>query len=409
MSEASLAGAPIRLPAWVWTPGDRKTAWFCAILIAVFLCFLFAAFEVDREASRSYLSGDFFALWSYAKIAASHPVVELYDPGRLHEAQVALGMLPREQAPFPYAPTFLLVLWPLGLLSYKAAYVGWVGVTLPLCLLACCAGACGKRFFTFATLIAPSTTACLVCGQSGFLLAALLVGGLRLLPRRPIVAGVLFGLLTYKPQFGILLPIALVAAGQWRCIAAACATTMALVATTVATFGMSMWEAWWLALPGYVAWFDTVMTANPLMPTVLTNMQRLGASPGLAQSAQAVVTLAAGIIVWRAWRHLPHALAVPLLLAATCLATPHAFVYDLPALSGAVFLFGDHRLRSTGSLLLPEIAVLVAVLATPIVMAFPACHAPISTIAISFFLALILGTRSATPPVIPPTVNVRVT
>ncbi len=397
MSEASIAGASVRLPGWAWTPRDRKTAWLCTILIAAFLWFLVAAIhiQVDVEVGKPYLSGDFFALWSWAKIASNHPVAELYDAGKLHDAQLALGMLPLEQAPFPYPPTFLLMLWPLGFLSYGAAYAAWIGVTLPLCLLASCAGARGKAPMAVATLLAPTTAVCLVCGQSGFLLAALLVGGLRLLPRRPVLAGVLFGLLAYKPQFGILLPVALVAAGQWRCIAAACATTAGLVVVTVAAFGASMWETWWRALPVYAAWFYKVMVANPLMPTVLTNLQRLGASQGLARAAQVAAALAAGIVVWRAWRRLPHSLAVPALLAATCLATPYAFVYDLPMLSSAVFLFAAHRLRSTGSLVLSETVVLVMVLVIPVVMSFPDLHVPISTIAISLFLALILATGSA--------------
>ncbi len=393
MSEASLAGAPIRLPAWAWAPRDRKTLWFCAILVGVCVGFLIASFRGNSGVGKPYLSGDFFALWSYPKVAFARSAVELYEAGKLHEAQLALGMSPQEQAPFPYPPTFLLALWPLRLLSYNAAYVGWVGVTLLLCLLANCAGARGKRFITFATLIAPSTTACLVCGQSGFLLAALLVGGLRLLPHRPILAGMLFGLLTYKPQFGILLPVALVAAGQWRCIAAACATTAGLVAVTIAAFGASAWEACWRALPAYAAWFDALMAENPFMPTVLTNLQRLGAPPEVAQAAQAGAALAAAIVVWRAWRQQSR-LAVPALLAATCLATPHAFVYDLPLLSSAVFLFAAHRLRSTGSLLLPEIAVLVLVLAIPATVAFPNCRMPVSTIAIGLFLALILAPGS---------------
>ncbi len=393
MSETFVAGASVRLPGWAWAPRDRKTAWLSTILIATFLCFLVAVInvQVNAEVGKPYLSGDFFAFWSWAKIASNHPVAELYNARKLHEAQLALEMLPSQQAPFPYPPTFLLVLWPLGLLPLRAAYAAWVGVTLPLYLLASCAGVRGKALMAFAMLLAPATAICLICGQSGFLLAALLVGGLRLLPRRPVLAGILFGLLTYKPQFGILLPLALVAASQWRCIAAACATTACLVVVTVAAFGPSIWEIWWQALPGYAAWFYKTMIANPFMPTVLNNLQRLGASQGLARSAQAAAALAAGIVVWRAWRLLPHCLAVATLLAATCLATPYAFIYDLPVLSSAVFLFAAHRLRSIGSLVLPEVVVLVTVLAVPAVMAFPDCHVPISTIAITLFLTLILA------------------
>ena len=395
MSQASLAGASVRLPGWAWEPRDRKTAWFCAVLIGGCAGFLIASLRVDSTAAKQYLSGDFCALWSWSKIAFSHPATELYDAGKLHAAQLALGMAPQDEYPFPYPPTFLLALWPLRFLSYHAAYVAWVGVTLTLCLLTICAGARNQAIMAVATLIAPATTICLVSGQSGFLLAALLVGGLRLLPRRPVLAGILFGLLTYKPQFGILLPVALVATGQWRCIAATCATTACLVVVTVAVFGVAMWEIWWQTLPGYAAWFYRALAENPFIPTVLNNLQRLGAPQGLARAAQAGAALAAATVVWRAWRLLPYGLAVPALLAATCLATPYAFVYDLPVLSSAVFLFAAYRLQTTGSLVLPEIVVLVMVLAIPAVMSFPAVHVPISTIAISLFLALILASGRA--------------
>src|SRR5690348_15913292 len=46
-------------------------------------------------------------------------------------------------------------------------------------------------------------------GQNGFLTAALVGGALVALPTRPTLAGILFGLLIYKPQFGLLIPLAL--------------------------------------------------------------------------------------------------------------------------------------------------------------------------------------------------------
>ena len=55
-------------------------------------------------------------------------------------------------------------------------------------------------------------------GQNGFLTAGLLGAALLSLPRRPLLSGILFGLLAYKPQFGLLIPVALLVAGQWRAI-----------------------------------------------------------------------------------------------------------------------------------------------------------------------------------------------
>lgn len=203
-------------------------------------------------------------------------------------------MLPQAHNPFPYPPHFLLIIWPFGFLPFYAAYAVWMGTTLLLYLLATCTGAGGEAAMVFTALLAPATTACLIGGQSGFFVAALLVGGLRLIPRRPILGGILFGLLTYKPQFGVLIPVALIAAGQWRCIAAACATTAALAIVTAGAFGVSIWETWWQALAEYAAWFDRETVANQFMPTVLTNLQMLGLPPGFARAGQSAAALAGG-------------------------------------------------------------------------------------------------------------------
>jgi hypothetical protein len=85
-------------------------------------------------------------------------------------------------------------------------------------------------------------------GHNGFLTAALIGAALAVLDRRPLFAGILFGLLAYKPQFGLLVPLALLAAGHWRTFAAACATVAALVVLTTLAFGPSVWEAFFASL-----------------------------------------------------------------------------------------------------------------------------------------------------------------
>ena len=80
-------------------------------------------------------------------------------------------------------------------------------------------------------------------GQNGFLTAALLGAALVQLDRRPIVAGILFGLLAYKPQFGLMIPIALLAGGRWRCFAAAAAAVALLALATTIAFGPHVWQA----------------------------------------------------------------------------------------------------------------------------------------------------------------------
>jgi hypothetical protein len=377
--------------AWRWVPQQRRSVWLCAVLVAVFATFLIGVVRVNASPTGRPPFGDFFALWSYARIVLHQPAADLYDPALLHQVQVALGMPPGDENPFPYPPTFLLLVWPIGLLPFWAAYLAWIGATLLAALLATCAGAgagTGARAATAAAmLLAPSTAACLASGQSGFLLAALLVGGLRLAGPRPALAGLLFGLLTYKPQFGLLVPLALVAAGRWRCIAAACVTTAGLVALDTVVLGRGIWAAWWRSLPGYMAVFDRDTAANRTIPTVLGNVQALGVPHGVAQAVQVLAALAAAAAVWAAWRR-PGPFAVPALLAATCLATPHAFLYDLPLLSAGALLFAGQRLRTRGALVLPEVAVLAGVLAMPVGMTLQGAPIPLSTITTGLFLAL---------------------
>jgi hypothetical protein len=378
-----------------WTLRARKTRWLGGLLVGTFLCYLIIMFYVDQNSGKGHPFGDFFALWSYAKIELSRPAPELYNFGTLHQAQVAMGMPANQQNPFPYPPSFLLLLWPLGFLPFYPAYVVWAGGTLLTYLIATCAGGRCKAAMVAALLLAPTTVICLVSGQSGFLVAALLVGGLQLVTHRPILAGILFGLLTYKPQFGMLVPVALVAAGQWRCIAATCATAAALIIATAAVFGSSVWVTWLEALPVYAAWFDRLTVASQHMPTVLTNLQMLGLPQDVARAGQIAAAAVAAILVWNTWRRPTHSLGVPVVLAATCLATPHAFIYDLPVLSSAVVLFAAHRLRSTASLFSSEIGVLVFALTFPVIMTLRGVHAPISTVAISLFLTLIFAPGKA--------------
>ena len=371
-----------------WGFREARTIRLNAVLTGIFAGYLFIYLCHIPE----YHFGDFIAIWAYAKVLFTHPVGDLYDNAVLHAAEVGFGMDPAGEAPFPYAPTVLLMLWPLGLLSLVAAYGAWIVVTLALYICSIFTkGHAALAMATFA-LVAPTTTINIVVGQSGFLLAALLIGGLRLMDRRPILSGILFGLLTYKPQFGILVPIALMAAGQWRCIAAACVTTATLIVASVAVFGGTIWLTWLRAFPAYAAWFDDRIIGQSGRSTLTANLQSLGVAQEPARLIQAIAVGLAAVLVWFCFRRLPRALAIPALLVATSLATPHAFLYDLPMVTGAALLFVAYRLRSDMPFSLPEIGVLILVLIFPAIMAQSTTHVPISTVVLSLFEMLILST-----------------
>jgi len=174
-------------------------------------------------------------------------------------------------------------------------------------------------------------------GHNSFLTAALLGGGLILLDRRPIVSGVLFGLLVYKPQFGLLMPLVLAASGRWRSLAAAAATVALLLIVTTLAFGMEVWRAFldsmrftrFVLEQGGPGWHK--------VQSVFAWVHMWGGSIAPAYAAQAIVTLGLAAALLRLWRS---EAAFPLKAAALCLAavlaTPYSLDYDLVVLALAI-------------------------------------------------------------------------
>ena len=156
-----------------------------------------------------------------------------------------------------YPPFFLFVAAGLALLPYGLALAVWQIATFLLYLVSIrailAAAPIGggtnddnRTVPALALLLAaafPAVFVNLSHGHNGFLSAALMGAALVTLDRRPVVAGVLFGLLVYKPQFGLMVPFVLAATGRWRTFAAAAATAMLLVLLATIAFGPQVWEA----------------------------------------------------------------------------------------------------------------------------------------------------------------------
>jgi len=376
--------------------GQRRTIYLCATVFTVCLFFMLAYIKIIwatyQEQTPGHLSlyGDFFAIWSYAKIVTQHPVVELYDFATLHARQIELGMGPEHTYPFPYPPTFLFLIWPLNLLGYDADYLVWTLGSLVLFVWVVRRTCSNRLFFTLGIIVAPATTASIFAGQSGFLAATLVTAGIRLAKSRPIVAGILLGLLSYKPQLGLLVPIALAAGGLWVTIGVASITVVVMVAAATLAFGWDIWHAWLAMLPAYADIFDASTTPLRSRPTVLANLQMLGISLPLARLIQALVAMVVALCVWRCFRREPGRLAAAALLVGTFLATPHAFYYDLPMTLAAMVLFIEDRLTTTATFSSAEVVVLTTVTIFPVFMLLNAVALPISALPLLLLFALIV-------------------
>jgi hypothetical protein len=286
---------------------------------------------VDRNGQ--ILGTDFLDVYAASELALAGRPAEIYDY-RVHgqaEHQVAdtggyYG--------WHYPPVFLLVALPAALLPYGWALCLWLSATFAV-YWAAIRAALPAAGAAMAALAFPAVWVNIAHGQNAFLTAGLLGFGLLLLHRRPALAGLLFGLLCYKPQFGLLLPVALVAGRHWRAIAAAAASALAVAAASLAAFGPATWRA-------FIASMDTSRRLLleqgalpwPKIQSVFAAVRLLGGGAAPAYAVQAVATAAAMVAVAAAWRRCRDpALCAAALVAAMPLATPYVLDYDLVILA----------------------------------------------------------------------------
>jgi hypothetical protein len=350
---------------------------------------------------------DFFAIWSWARFEIEHPAALIYNHAAQHAFLLSLDPTFPSTTPFPYPPLYLLLIRPLGWLPFPVAEAVWIEATLLAYIVAVCAPAWRRQIMLLA-LLAPATAINISYGQNGFLTAALMIGGIRLAPSWPFAGGVLLGLLAYKPQFGLLVGIALVAAGLWRTALAAALTVAAAVAASLFAFGLDPWTAWANSMPDFVAFLDSDRTHFlPLMPTALANVLALGGSDRLAEGIQFAATAAAATAVWFAFKRAAKAYhpstispaprggndwaagegRAAVLATASILASPYAFVYDLTLVAAAVvFVVAEYwTTLSAMEMLVLGVAVLV-----PANSLLPHIVPPVSAAVLGLLLALIL-------------------
>jgi hypothetical protein len=237
-------------------------------------------------------------------------------------------------------------------MPYGLALAVWQTVTLGLYLMAIRAivspaldtsprAGKGDRLWLLLALAFPSVLINIGHGQNGFLTAALLGGALVILDRRPVLAGILLGLLIYKPQYGLLIPIAFAVSGRWRAFAAAALTVVLATVATTLVFGMSVWHAFAVFSEftrtvvleqGNTGWYK--------IQSVFAWARMWGAPIPLAYVLQGVTIVAiAAAIAWL-WRGAaPYPLKAAALCLATILATPYSFDYDMMVLAPAIAFF----------------------------------------------------------------------
>jgi hypothetical protein len=277
-------------------------------------------------------------LWAGGWLAWHGHLAWLFDPAAYHAFLDGVFAGPLPYHLWSYPPAYLLVVslvdwlppWPATLCF---DYVGYLGLGLML-------RAAGKSWwFVAAVLASPACLDNLLEHQNGNLCAALTAVPLLMLARRPWLAGGLIGLLSFKPQLGVVLPLYLLRRAP-RAALAAVLSAAALALAALAIFGPAAYAGFWTV-------------TRPLMSQVLTTgfpkefsgglisvfalIRPLGLAPAI--SMQGAASLAA--ILLAAFTRKP---AAVLLLAA--LASPYLHIYDLTGAAIAAALLVESALTT---------------------------------------------------------------
>ena len=346
-----------------WLTRERITLVAIALLFASAAGFLYlvatAHGGVDRQGRP--LGTDFSNVYAAGTLVNEGKAATAFDPALEYAREREIFGNDTLFYGWHYPPFFLFAASALALLPYGLALTVWQAMTLGLYLLMIrgivapspCLPGEGRGDVTAGSLwllLALAFPAVLINvghGQNGFLTAALLGGALIVLDRRPLLAGILLGLLVYKPQYGLLLPVVLGVSGRWRCFAAAAATVVVLAIATTLIFGMPVWHAFAV----FSEFTRKVVleqgdTGFFKIQSIFAWARMWGAPIPLAYAVQGFATL--GIAAALAWLWRSPA-AYPLKAAALCigtiLATPYSFDYDMMVLAPAIAFLAADGLR----------------------------------------------------------------
>jgi hypothetical protein len=334
---------------------DRIRLWTSVVLFgfAAAIAFLILSAHDGTDYQGRPLGTDFSSFYAAGRLALQG--LSPFDQVRLHDMQQALF---GEQTPyyaFSYPPIFLLIAAPLAKLPYLAALILWqvCGVALYAAAMLRLRRRYGEMvpdtaLYLAAVLAFTATLANLMHGQNGFLSAGLMTLAIGYLEVNAVLSGICFGLLAFKPQLGLLVPIALAAGGYWRAFASAAACVVAASVVSAFAFGLGDWQGF-LATASFSrhAILDREAVGYYKMTSVFAWARIWGAPLYLSYLAQGVVTLAVAAAIVRTWRsNIGVPLKGVLLCLGTLLVTPFAFDYDLLMLAPAMALLTFEGLAS---------------------------------------------------------------
>jgi hypothetical protein len=324
---------PRALSRAAWLHRGRIVGWAGLLLVCELLAFGFliawthgAFAPIDPPTTT-----DFVSFYAAGKLALAGVPAFAYDQAMHHAAEMGATASGIEYQFFFYPPVYLFLCAVLATMPYLMSFIWFQAATLMLWLATArrILGAQGWAW-CLPVLAYPAVFWTMGLGQNAMLTASLLGLVTLLIDTRPRTAGVLLGLLCYKPHLALLAPVALAAGGYWRSFIAAGLTVVLMVAVSIDLFGIAPWQAYLAELSGARAVYETGRITLAGYVTPFGAARLLGLDASVAYAAQIIVSVVTAVVVGWVWRRdADPARRGAALAAGILLSVPLALLYDL--------------------------------------------------------------------------------
>ena len=332
---------------------------------------------------------DFINVWSAGKLVLQGHAADAYDWAIQKQLQISiLGQSYPGNFAWHYPPPFLFVAAVLASFPYVAAYMAWPLISfVPFAFVM--RGLVGRPFGWLLAAAFPVVLVNTLIGQNGFLTAALVGGTLYLMPMRPVLAGICLGLLSYKPQYGLLFPLVLIVASQWTVFVTAGAVAVLMAIASWAVFGTEAWQAWahWLPMASQ-AFLSEGRAPWGKMQSIFATVRYFDGTEHFAWICQWTMTALVACALAALWRsRVRYLIKAAGLATGTLLATPYLFLYDVMVLAIPVALM--IRVGLKGGFRKYELSALGAILA--LLFIYPLVGVPTGFAATLIMAAMVAG------------------
>lgn len=310
-------------------------------LIILGTAWKFAGFSLENPIPSAFSNKDFANYWIAGKLVVTGGSADLFGLQTTYFKHMtdAFG------AGYPwhawsYPPHYLLLVWWTGYFGYATALWLFIAVTLVPFLYAV-RRFTGRMDLNVILMMLPFIAVNFFAVQNGFISAALALGALGWRSSQPVLAGILLGLLTIKPQLGFLFPLLLLAERRWTMLASSVATIIVLIAVSAMLFGIDAWKSYFEHVIPYQA--GVMKQGAGFFLSMLTSfygaLRNLGTEYSAAITAHAIfavpIAIATVVAFFKVQDGQDRAI---LLIIGTFLISPYALSYDMGLVSAAATL-----------------------------------------------------------------------